>query len=146
MSTRKFQVRDVVIATSKVSQYDQTRYSIVPGVTKAAVEGYRYDGVYHFRLENGTLFNARASAFEKCKPKSSLEQFEEQIEKATAKIVATRLFIEETQAKIAFMKEVDSDVFDENEFKAYHTLTIIEQSDMSKIEKAKAIAALISGK
>ncbi len=146
MSTRKFQDGDVVIATSKVSQYDQTRYYVIPGVTKATVQCYRYDGVYTFRLENGTSFSARASAFEKCKPKSSLEQFEEQIEKATAKIVATRAFIEETQAKIAFMKEVDSDVFDENEFKAYHTLTIIEQSDMSKIEKAKAIAALISGK
>jgi hypothetical protein len=44
------------------------------------------------------------------------------------------------------MHETGSDTFDQNEFKAYHTLTIIEQSDMSKIEKAKAIAALIAGK
>jgi len=44
------------------------------------------------------------------------------------------------------MLEVGTDQFDENEFKAFHTLTIIEQSDMSKIEKAKAIAALIAGR
>jgi hypothetical protein len=37
-------------------------------------------------------------------------------------------------------------VFDENEFKAYQTLTIIEQSDMSKLDKARAIAQLISNK
>jgi hypothetical protein len=72
--------------------------------------------------------------------------FTEQIEKAEAKIAATRAFIAETKNKIAFMKETGSEQFDENEFKAYHTLTIIEQSDMSKIEKAKAIAALIAGK
>jgi len=146
MSVRKFQNGDVVIATSKLSQYDQSRFSIIPGVTRATVIGYRWDSCYQFRLENGKDFNARSSSFEKGKPKSSIEVFEEQIDKAVAKIAATRAFIEETQNKIAFMQEVGSDQFDENEFKAYHTLTIIEQSDMSKIEKAKAIAALISGK
>ena len=72
--------------------------------------------------------------------------FTEQISKALAKIEATQKFIAETKSKIAFMQETGSEMFDENEFKAYHTLTIIEQSDMSKIEKAKAIAALIAGK
>jgi hypothetical protein len=42
------------------------------------------------------------------------------------------------------MKETGSYIFIENEFKAYHTLTIIEKGDMTKMEKAKAIAALIS--
>jgi hypothetical protein len=146
MSVRKFQDGDVVIATSKVSQYEQNRLSIIPGVTRATVDSYRYDGYYRFRLDNGTFFTAKPSSFEKGKPKSSLEQFIEQIEKAVAKIAATQAFITETKSKIAFMQEVGSDQFDENEFKAYHTLTIIEQSDMTKIEKAKAIAALIAGK
>jgi hypothetical protein len=146
MSVRKFQDGDVVIATSKISQYEQNRLSIIPGVTRATVDSYRYDGYYRFRLDNGTFFTAKPSSFEKGKSKSSLEQFQEQIEKAEAKIVSTKAFIEETQNKIAFMNEIGSDQFDENEFKAYHTLTIIEQSDMTKIEKAKAIALLISGK
>jgi hypothetical protein len=71
--------------------------------------------------------------------------FQEQIDKAVEKIEATKVFINETQSKIDYMKETGSETFNENEFKAYHTLTIIEQSDMSKIEKAKAIAALIAG-
>jgi hypothetical protein len=146
MSIRKFQNGDVVIATSKLSQFDLINFNITPGVTRATVIGYRYNGYYTFRLENGKDLSAKSTGFEKGKPKSSIEVFEEQIDKAVAKIAATRAFIEETQNKIAFMQEVGSDQFDENEFKAYHTLTIIEQSDMSKIEKAKAIAALISGK
>lgn len=146
MSVRKFQNGDIVIATSKLSQFDLINFNITPGVTRATVVGYRYDGYYTFRLENGKDLSAKSTGFEKGKPKSSLEQFQEQIEKAEAKIASTKAFIEETQNKIAFMNEIGSDQFDENEFKAYHTLTIIEQSDMTKIEKAKAIASLISGK
>jgi hypothetical protein len=110
------------------------------------VEGYDYQGMYRVRLETNQHITERSTSFEKGKPKSSIEQFEEQIEKAEAKIEATKTFINETKNKIAFMLELGTDQFDENEFKAYHTLTIIEQSDMTKIEKAKAIAALISGK
>jgi hypothetical protein len=145
MSIRKFQNGDVVIVTDKVSTYSQTHYGAKPGMS-GVVEGYGSQGVYRVRLETNRYITERSTAFEKGKPKSSIEVFEEQIDKAVAKIAATRAFIEETQNKIAFMQEVGSDQFDENEFKAYHTLTIIEQSGMSKIEKAKAIAALISGK
>ena len=145
MSVRKFKNGDVVVVTDKVSMHSQTHYGAKPGMS-GVVEGYDYQGMYRVRLETNQHITERSTSFEKGKPKSSIEQFEEQIDKAVAKIAATRAFIEETQNKIAFMKEVGSDQFDENEFKAYHTLTIIEQSDMSKIEKAKAIAALISGK
>jgi predicted nucleic acid-binding Zn-ribbon protein len=92
--------------------------------------------------------------------KTSIEKFQvlidqanEKIEKTKAfiaetesKIEKTKAFIAETESKIAFLKETGSDTFDENEFKAFHTLAIIEQGNMSKIEKAKAIAALISKK
>ena len=44
------------------------------------------------------------------------------------------------------MDETGSETFDENEFKAYQTLSIIEKGDLTKIEKAKAIAALINKK
>jgi hypothetical protein len=145
MSLRKFQDGDVVVTTDKLSKYTQAQRNVTPGMV-GTVRGYGYQGCYNVVLENGTMLSERSSAFEKGKPKSSVEVFTEQIEKAQAKIEATNRFIEETKNKIAFMKEVGSEVFDENEFKAYHTLTIIEQSGMSKIEKAKAIAALIAGK
>jgi len=145
MSKRKFNDGDVVIATNKVTQYNQKQYNITPGVTKATVIGLRYDGYYAFRLETGVEIYEKSNSFEKGKPKSSLESFQEQIDKAIEKIEATKSFIAETQAKIDYMKETGSEMFNENEFKAFHTLTIIEQSDMSKIEKARAIAALIAG-
>jgi hypothetical protein len=145
MSTRKFQDGDVVVVTDKVSRWAQTQHGIVPGMV-GTVQGYNYNGQYSVNLDNGKRLQEKTNAFEKCSPKSSIEQFHDQIEKAEAKIAATKAFIEETQNKIAFMHETGSDTFDQNEFKAFHTLTIIEQSDMSKIEKAKAIAALIAGR
>jgi hypothetical protein len=145
MSTRKFQIGDVVVVTDKVSKWAQIHHGIVPGMV-GTVQGYNYNGQYSVNLDNGKRLQEKTNAFEKDSPKSSLEQFHDQIEKAEAKILATNRFIEETKNKIEFMLEVGTDQFDENEFKAFHTLTIIEQSGMSKIEKAKAIAALISGR
>jgi hypothetical protein len=144
MSTRKFQIGDTVIVTEKVTKWNQSK-GVTPGMS-GVVTGYNYGGHYSVKLENGFVFNEPSTAFTKGTPKTSIEMFQEQIEKAEAKIAATKAFIEETQNKISFMQETGSDTFDQNEFKAYHTLTIIEQSDMSKIEKAKAIAALIAGK
>ncbi len=147
MSLRKFQCGDVVVVTDKVSKYAQNGAAKArPGMSGVVVSYSSYGSYYIVKLENGHNINEKSNAFEKGKPKSSIEMFTEQIEKAVAKIEATKAFITETKSKIAFMQEVGSDQFDENEFKAYHTLTIIEQSDMSKIEKAKAIAALIAGK
>jgi hypothetical protein len=145
MSLRKFQNGDVVVVTNKISKWAQSQHKVKPGMV-GTVMGYSFRGYYYVRLENGHTIHEKSNVFEKGKPKSSIEMFTEQIEKAVAKIEATKAFITETKSKIAFMQEVGSDQFDENEFKAYHTLTIIEQSDMSKIEKAKAIAALIAGK
>jgi hypothetical protein len=145
MSVRKFQDGDVVVVTDNVSAHSMTHYDVKPGMS-GKVERYQYNGYYRVILDNGVSISEKSTAFTKGKPKSSIEVFEEQIDRAVAKIAATRAFIEETQNKIAFMQEIGSDQFDENEFKAFHTLTIIEQSDMSKIEKAKAIAALIAGK
>lgn len=145
MSLRKFQIGDVVVVTDKISKWTQNQHNVTPGMSGTVI-GYNYQGYYSVKLDNGQSLNEKSNAFEKGKPKSSVEMFTEQISKALAKIEATQKFIAETKSKIAFMQETGSEMFDENEFKAYHTLTIIEQSDMSKIEKAKAIAALIAGK
>jgi len=145
MSTRKFEMGDIVVVTDKLSKHSQTVYGVTPGIIGKVVS-YNYQGYYTVQLENGRQISEKSTAFEKGKPKTSVEQFQEQIEKAQSKIRATEAFIVETQAKINFLAETGSDEFDENEFKAYHTLSIIEQGNMSKIEKAKAIAALIAKK
>ncbi len=144
MSTRKFNTGDVVIVTEKITKWNQSRGARV-GMS-GIVTDYGHGGYYSVKLENGLNVQEQSTAFIKGTPKTSIEMFQEQIEKAEAKIAATKAFIEETNAKIDFMNEIGSEIFDQNEFKAYHTLTIIEQSNMSKIEKAKAIAALIAGK
>ena len=54
--------------------------------------------------------------------------------------------IAELNSKLKYMDEVGSDTFDENEFKAYQTLTIIEKGNLSKLEKARAIAQLLNTK
>ena len=142
MSKRKFERGDEVILNSKTSSYNKKRgFEGLRGV----IDSYNYNSTYVVVLENKQHVSDYATAFDKVSI-STIEHFNLLIEKAQAKIKATEAFIVETQAKINFLTETGSDEFNENEFKAYHTLGIIEQSNMTKIEKAKAIAALISGK
>jgi hypothetical protein len=144
MSLRKFEIGETVVITDKISKYSQNTHGVKPGMS-ATVVGYAL-GYYQVKLESGRQISEKSTAFSKSKSKTSVEQFQEEIEKAQAMIKAAESFIVETQAKINFLAEVGSDEFNENEFKAYHTLSIIEQGNMTKIEKAKAIAALISSK
>ena len=144
MSKRKFKNGDVVVLKNGFNEF-------VVG-TKGVIEGYCYDSDYSVNLidKNGVkrtlmIKSSNLDLFVENK-QTTIEAFNEQIDKALSKIEATNAFIKETKAKIDFMIETDSHTFNENEFKAYHTLTIIEQSGMSKMDKAKAIAALISGK
>lgn len=46
--------------------------------------------------------------------------------------------------RINYIKETKSKTFDEQEFKAYSTLTLVENDNLTKLEKAKLIAALIN--
>ena len=144
MSKRKFKNGDVVVLKHGINEFTAG--------TKGVIEGYCYDSDYNVSLINKnevkrTLMIKSSSLDLYVENKqTTIEAFNEQIDKALSKIEATNAFIKETKAKIDFMIETDSHTFNENEFKAYHTLTIIEQSGMSKIDKAKAIAALISGK
>lgn len=144
MSKRKFKNGDVVILKTSMNQFSAG--------TKGVIVNYHFDSEYVVSLTDAHNakynYGVRSSNLELYveNKQTTIEAFNEQIDRALAKIEATNNFIAETKAKIDFMNETNSDTFNENEFKAYHTLTIIEQSGMSKIDKAKAIAALISGK
>jgi hypothetical protein len=148
MSKRKFENGDLVVVTEKISKHYRSQ-GIFPGMIGTVVTynyGYGSTSTYTVKFQNGMTLNDYSTAFEKGIPKSSIETLQEQIEKAKEKIERTQAFILETQEKIDFMEEIGTEVFDPNEFKAYQTLTIIDNSNMSKLEKAKAIASLISGK
>lgn len=145
MSKRKFQNGETAIVNSKVSAYDTAYNKVSPG-TEVKIIDYNYEGIYRVQRPDGGTFNMSTNVLDRTTPKTSIDKFQLLIEQAKEKIEKTQAFIAETQAKISFLQEIGSDTFDENEFKAFHTLTIIEQGNMSKIEKAKAIAALISKK
>lgn len=144
MSRRKFQKGDLVIVNEKISNHDSVKYEVKPG-DELKIASYNYEGFY--TVDSGVRrFTLPSHVMDKSAGKTPIEKFQLLIEHANDKIVKINAFIKETQAKIDYIKEIESDEFDEDEFKAYSTLTIIEQGDMSKIEKAKAIAALISKK
>ena len=145
MSVAKFQFGDHAFVNAKHTQYDAKNYGVHEGM-EVVTKGISYNGYYNVQLPNGQVINMSSTALDKVAGRTKREQFEEQIEKAQAKIAATQAFIDETKMKISFMDEIQSEDFDENEFKAYQTLTLIENTSMSKLEKAKAIAQLINTK
>jgi len=49
------------------------------------------------------------------------------------------------QTKIDWLKETGNSEFDENEFKVYATLKLLEKNELSISEKSKLIASLIKG-
>jgi len=144
MATGKFEVGEIVGIGANVPSYERKHYNLIPGdevtVTARVYQGYR------IKTREGKETMLSTKYLVKLEPTSSIDKFNKLIEDAKSRIERTLHFIAETEAKIEFLKETGSEVFNENEFKAYHTLTIIEQSNMSKIEKAKAIASLIAGK
>lgn len=149
MSKRKFEIGETAVVNSNVSAYDAKHHNVSPGtevIIKSYETSYSGSGIYMVQNPLGALVELYSNQLDKTAGKTSIEKFQVLINQAKEKIEKTNAFIAETEAKIAFLKEIDSDVFDENEFRAFLTLTIIEQGNMSKIEKAKAIAALISKK
>lgn len=51
--------------------------------------------------------------------------------------------IKKEEVKIEYLKETGSEKYDENEFKVYTTLSLLEDPKLSKLEKAKLVANLI---
>jgi len=143
MAAQKFQYGDRAYVNAKHTQYDAKNYGVHEGM-EVITGGNAYNGYYNVKLPSGKSIQMASSALDKIPSRTKMQQFREQIEKAEAKIEATQAFIAEINMKMLFMSEVNSDEFDENEFKAYQTLTLIENTSMSKLEKARAIASLIA--
>lgn len=142
---RKFQNGEVVTVTDKFPKYLLKSWGLEVGNT-LIIDSLSYDGHYHVKKSVDSNLTHRVPTVAIAKITGGKRmQLQEQIEKAEGQIERTKAFIRETKAKITFMDETGSETFDENEFKAYQTLSIIEKGDLTKIEKAKAIAALING-
>jgi hypothetical protein len=148
MAKRKFEDGQTVIFNEKTPSWYLSSFGIQPGTEGTIVsKSYSQDyNVSYKRNGNTATINVQVGFLSETTQKSTVEKLQEQITVAQEKIAKTHLFIAENNAKIAFIKETGSETFDENEYKAYQTLTLIENSEMSKMDKARAIAALISNK
>jgi hypothetical protein len=150
MSVRKFQNGEAVVVNDLCPKYLINNHGVTPNMEVKIVSSYGNGEYCVEAISSLTKQLVRISiptkALTKITPKTKREIFQDQIEKAKEKIEATKAFIAETESKIKFMDEVGAEDFDENEFKAYHTLLLIEKSDMTTMEKAKAIAKLIANK
>ena len=148
MANRKFEDGQTVRFNEKTPKWYLNTYGVQAG-TEATINGKSYNSDYSVSyMRNGSLARMAVTSgyLSVSTPKSTVEKLQEQINAAKEKIAKTNQFIAETQAKISFIEETGSEVFEENEYKAYQTLTLIENSEMSKIDKARAIAALIANK
>ena len=75
----------------------------------------------------------------------TIEKIQRTIDAHKAEMTTIAEKIEKAEAKLAFLHETGSEEFNETEFKAYQTLKLIEENpEMSRLEKAKAIAAIVS--
>lgn len=74
---------------------------------------------------------------------SQLDFYTQKKDQIEASIKEHELEIEKAKAKLKWMVATNSEEYDEDEFKVWHTLEIIEDPKTNKTDKAKAIAALI---
>jgi hypothetical protein len=73
-----------------------------------------------------------------------MESAELTIEELETKLVNAHLEIDEIKSKIKWMKEAGATKFDEKEHKVWRTLSTLENTELSKMEKVKIIASLVS--
>lgn len=77
---------------------------------------------------------------------STIEDIQNDSKEIKAEIEKLKNQIKENDAKLAYLKETGEDTYDEMEFKAYQTLTLLEDPALSKLEKAKLIGQLVNSK
>ena len=86
------------------------------------------------------------STYIKCEILETVQDFQKENDDISKEIAKLQLEIEVNKSRIEFMQENQMEVFDEDTFKAFGILTIIEKSKSSKIQKAAAISKLMNSK
>jgi hypothetical protein len=74
------------------------------------------------------------------------EEILESIKEVESEIRTKNSEISNLKSKLKFMEDNGLEEFDEDQFKVFRTLELIDSKELSKIEMAKEIAKLISGK
>ena len=131
------QIGDIVLVKANSNDHNYTigkRYRVLAHNSSTTFQAGDLDGLWkgnHLRYKDcdpGTVDKAAIEA---------------EIKTLTGKISKLKTDIEHNQSIIAWMDETGTDVYDENEHKVWQTLTTIENESMSKMDKVRAIAALL---
>ena len=141
-SQRKFQNGDYAFLNAKASGHLIQQLGIG---AKVKIVDKGYDSEYHIETLNGQRINyVRSNALDKAPAMTSKELLEADIE-AQRKIVSdANEKIATIKTKLKFLEETGQTEFNENEFKAFQVLTIIEEGGLSKLEQAQAIAMIVN--
>ena len=145
---QKFKTGDKVQIKNNISQNTLNVYGLKVGDEGVVVNqsyGYYNIDIYTPKQERIQRLSFEVRYLEPVKT-SSREKIEAKIETLKQEIADKNILINDLAGRIKYMDETGTDTFDENEFKAYQTLTIIEKGNLSKLDKAKAIAALLNQK
>ncbi len=145
---QKFKTGDRVQLKNNIAQNTLNVYGLKVGDEGVVINqsyGYYNIDIYTPKQERIQRLSFEVRYLEHVKA-SSREKIEAKIATLRQEITDRYVLIDELQSKINYMDETSTDTFDENEFKAYQTLTIIEKGNLSKLDEAKAIAALLNQK
>lgn len=134
MKKRKFEIGDEVIVLS--NKFNRKN-------TKGIIKDYDYsDSTYKVRYKSRYDDDGwdwyRGISLIKVEGEN-ITSLENQKTKLESQLIEITKKIDEVSDKIKFVQETGLE-FNENVFKAYQTITIVEESKMSKVEKAKAKA------
>ena len=105
-------------------QYPTTNNPVFTAVCNGTVRHFNYADVEAFSL--------------------TIDDLQEDITRLCKEIEESKKEQEMIAAKIKFMHSNGLEEYDENTFKAFHTLELLDNKKLSKIEKAKLISKLIS--
>jgi hypothetical protein len=144
MAKRKFQIGDICVTNTVFG-------SIQPG-TVCKVTNYNSASAYGtgdyeiIAIDSGEIKWVKPAMIDHYSKHNtnSVERFQQNIEGKQKEIAKLQSEISDMEDKISYLNDNGIDTYNENEYKAYKTLLIIEKGNMSRIEKAKAIASLIT--
>lgn len=144
MVKRKFNTDYKVIVTSDVNNHKNSQ---------GIINGYNSDdSTYKVWYDEGGYDWYNAGVLKKVGGDTitSLEEqrtkLDSQILNLKSQMLNLQSQIWDIEDKIKFIEETGLEEFDENIFKAYQVLSIIENENMTKIQKLKTISTLIPSK
>ena len=156
MSKRKFQTGDLAMLTSNIGL--KLKKGDIVKILQC-----RYGGNYDIQLFNGNETQSNVWCVEKVYARylntidltsehpdiNNLKQIqmEKLIKDFTSRKEKLQQELQIIDDKLRYIEESGCFTFDENEFKVYKTLQLLEENqNLSRMEKAQAIAKLISNK